>query len=343
MKRMENIYVMGMGRSGTTMLQNMLHGHSKVVAPPETFFLLHLYGKYSNITNWDDDVIRSFIDDLYTDRPFRLLWNIPKSQVRASLDAMRPISSYAEACNAAFISYDNCHRKDIWVIVDKNPIYALFIPRLLHIHPEAKIIHITRDPRGCIASQMKTFKKKNIVGLARQWCWINQNIRACQKQGHKYLAIRYEDMVTDTDKILMTICNFLELDHERSMKNYGKSVNKRVRSMGSAFESKHKNLLQDIKPSLSYQWQEILTENQEREINTICDKEARHYGYSLEEGNLPSTYKRLTSFAHMHAVRFGARSFFALPFSVRKKILAIRSKLGDHKYQTDEQKSSSKT
>ena len=142
------VFLVSRGRSGSTMLQNILDAHPNICAPLESKFVLHLKSKYKNISHWNNKTINQFITDLYTNRKIRLFWNIDKKNLY-DLFSQYKIESFADACKIIYLSFPSVHTKNnVTVIIDKNPAHSRFIYELYTVFPNAKFIHLVRDPRA---------------------------------------------------------------------------------------------------------------------------------------------------------------------------------------------------
>lgn len=331
-----NAYILCMGRSGSTLLQQMLNQHPEVVAPPETYFVLHLLERYGHITNWTTSIKSDFIQDVFTDRQLRLIWKVSKPKLRqVLLDAPSPLT-FGDVCNITRSCFDEEKSpKSINVFIDKNPIYAFFIDRLLSIHPRTKIIHLIRDPRGVINGQVNTFKKSDILTMGYLWSIRNVTIEKASKQSNvDYLQVFYEDLVSDPEITLKSICTFLGIAFSSQMLKYNESVTSFYKKQSSTVTNKHLSSLQPLNKSIADKWKKNLSKDQLRKISFSTHSLAQLYGYQIEpiKGDLSlkiSLFKaKIKSRIKLSFVRLS----FAIPFSIRKIIMAIRSKLFDHRY-----------
>jgi LPS sulfotransferase NodH len=329
MKELSNVIILGMGRSGTTLLLNMLHAHSQVAAPPESYFSLHLYKKYRDVTKWDDQIFKNFISDVNIDRPFRLVWKTSLRQIRDSISRLEPIRNYSDACNAVRLAFENQFNLPVEVIVDKNPMYSWFIDWQLNIHPKAKIIHLTRDPRGVVHSHFRTFGSKNISWLSHQWNNHQKQIKLLEKQSVDYIHVRYEDLTTEPGSTLKNIASFLNVDFEEQMLDHQTNVDKRFSyEFGTDF-NKHAHLRQQLNPSIGHQWQKELDKQQISRINSICGPIAQNFGYDLAYSQPSADH-----WARMQVQGYNRllRLYFDMPLTMRKAFLGLKSKFSDHKY-----------
>ena len=121
------VIVLGVGRSGTTLLRVMLDRSSELAIPYETFFvpqLAHRHGKRPNLDHFLDDLGR--LRTLYD-------WGIAPDDVRPRL---REGMTTSEAIAAIFETYAERQGKPRWG--DKTPLYMQQLP-LLEI-PEGEVV-----------------------------------------------------------------------------------------------------------------------------------------------------------------------------------------------------------
>src|SRR5690606_3195892 len=115
---------------------------------------------------------------------------------------------------------------------DKDPRFLDFIPQLYKFFPHSKVIHIIRDPRDVTLSRTK-------ADWSKHWPFFMHPImynaqlergRTLGKSLFKsnYLECYYEDLITSQEEVLKTISNFLKVDYNPSMLNFGESAKKLV-------------------------------------------------------------------------------------------------------------------
>ncbi len=331
----KNVYILAMGRSGTTLLQNILNAHPNVVVPPESFFVLNLYDKYKDKKKWDQSLITSFIDDLYTDRPFRLVWQISKKDILKKFELHAPISNFEEACNLVRLSFNKTNDEQVKIIGDKNPIYARFTEKIMKVHPKAKIIHMIRDPRGTANGHINTFKRKDALAVGSIWSLHNQIIESLEKKfPQNYYLLKYEDLIGKTEDTLKSLCEFLTIEFNPSMLEYRSMVNERFNDYGDKLKKKHINLLKPIDQSIADKWKQSLTKRQIKNIEYTTHDLATSYGYKFAKPKMDFYIfccLPISKLKYRLIFRF-ILIYFWLPFPMRKFILAIRSTLSDHKY-----------
>ena len=338
----QNFYILGMGRSGTTLFQSILDAHSAIVVPPESYFVLHLYSKYFHVKKWDTNIKKKFIEDLYTDRPFRLVWRVPKENLLEAFNEAPTILNLGEALNIVRSSFrDSYKQKEIIRFGGKKPIYSMFTKRIMKVNPNAKIIHIVRDPRGTANGQINTFKKKDALAIGYMWNWNNKTILKLKKKyPNQYFLLRYEDLIENTETTMKAVCHFLEVPYESSLMEYRTTTTKRFTEYTEEYKNKHRSLLKPIDKSIAEKWKKTLQTKHRKEIEYVTSDLAKQFGYHFKKPK-----SDLWTFLRMPVSKFKMifgvniiRMYFSIPFFVRKFILGIRSRLTDHKYWPEQPK-----
>ncbi len=327
---------MAIGRSGTTLLANILDAHPNIVVPPESFFVLHVERKYKHRTNWDAKTIKNFIDDVYVDRPFRLMWKVPRNVVEESFSQQHPVKNFTEACNRIRASYNaSFKKKDIHLFGDKHPIYSNFCERMMRVNPKAKLIHMVRDPRGTGSGQIKTFNRKDALAVGYLWSRYNKNLAALKaKYPNQYYLLKYEELILKPEETIKSVCGFLEIDFKQEMMEYRKSTVERFENYTEAITKKHESLMKPIDTKMIEGWKTKLTKKQIVQLEYSTYAVASQFGYTFEKPKVGLFTKLKMPFSKLKVVTvLGIITlFFNFPFAFRKFVLTFKSMALDHNY-----------
>ncbi|MEV1166792.1 sulfotransferase [Nonomuraea sp. NPDC049784] len=212
------VFVIGCPRSGTTMLQLMLHSHPRMAVPPETRFLIPAY--YRRRT-WGDLRIasrrRALAQWIATDRStkFREL-KIDKDEfVRQVVEGPGSLGS---VFGTAFRMYADRFDKARWG--DKRPSYVKQVDLLLRLFPDAQFIHLIRDGRDCVASlkEMPWYTLDSFHAISTWAEAIDAGGRLRRTLSEDtYYELRYEDLTDDPSTELKKLCHFLDEDYSPAM------------------------------------------------------------------------------------------------------------------------------
>ena len=217
-------FVVGVGRSGTTLLRLMLDAHPDLAIPPETHFIPEAARAHKRALN----PRRAFLKTL-TSHP---MWNdhdIDADLLRQKISALKPFD-LSEALRAFYQLYAGRHAKPRWG--DKTPLYVRHMRLIQSLLPEARFVHIIRDGRDVALSHKGLwFGPDSIEEAARWWVsWIEEARSQSRHLSH-YLEIRYEDLVLETEATLQRVSAFVALPWNPAMLDYHKRAAGRMLEM----------------------------------------------------------------------------------------------------------------
>jgi hypothetical protein len=183
------VFVICSTRSGSTLLRCILNSHSQIHAPHE----LHL--------RW----LQLNVKQPYAERSVELL-GLDKQELEHLL-------------------WDRLlHRELVLsgksVVVDKTPTNSTFWPRLVECWPNARYIFLIRHP-GSIFESLRTARPDRDDDFhARAALGHITGVDEAKNTlpGH---VVRYEELTTEPERVTRELCDFLGVDWERRMLDYG--------------------------------------------------------------------------------------------------------------------------
>ncbi|HSF41091.1 MAG TPA: sulfotransferase [Thermoanaerobaculia bacterium] len=212
-------FVVGVARSGTTLLRLMLDAHPELAIPHETHFIPAVlrepqagresfFRRLTEFPTWQDLKTPA-------DRFWEELCRVEPFDVQGGLRAFYRL-------------YAGLRGKSRWG--DKSPPYCLHIRTIHDGLPEARFIHILRDGRDVALSLRHLWFSPgtDMEALATQWV---QHITLARQQGQGnpfYLEVRYEDLVRNPVRELQRICGFAGLEYEPGMERYHETARFRL-------------------------------------------------------------------------------------------------------------------
>jgi LPS sulfotransferase NodH len=217
------LLVLGVRRSGTTLLRVMLDRHSQLAIPDESYFVPQLADRHRGPID-----VETFADDLRR-LPTLREWDVDVAAVRTRL---RPAMTPGDAIGAVYETYAANHGKQRWG--DKTPMYMQQLPLLERVFPHALYIHLIRDGRDCALSFLQMPEgivtrswahPRDAAGFACQW--RSEVVAAWalgRRVGARYLEVRYEQLAADPDAVLRTVCAHAGLPFEENMIDYAGRV-----------------------------------------------------------------------------------------------------------------------
>ncbi len=285
-KTIPMIFILGRERSGTSLLQNLLDSHPNIIGPPESKIIAVLAPKFAPIKRWTEANIREFAELLYIEPMFTNFWHLDKEQLTKNLLLAKDSATYELLCKIVYYHLRKDKEKII-LISDKNPSYILHINTLLDIFPDTKFVHIIREPRDNIYSQMKAFNAKNTIFSAQKWLGFNQLVeRKKKKMPEKFYTIIYENMVTETEDIMKGLCAFLKVPYSEAMIQnvFPEWLSAHLERKGNVDRKNmvHTGLLAPINTSNVGKWKNKLSAYDQAATEAItADFAKKTYGYDI--------------------------------------------------------------
>ncbi|MFI6899919.1 sulfotransferase family protein [Nonomuraea sp. NPDC050394] len=212
------IFVIGCPRSGTTMLQLMLHSHPRIAVPPETRFLVPAYYRRRVFGDLRAASARQALAQwIATDKntKFRELKIDKDDYVQESADGPGSLGS---VIGTAFRMYADRFGKARWG--DKRPSYVKQVDLLLRLFPDAQFVHLIRDGRDCVSSLKEmpwyTLDSFHAVSTWAEAMDAGAKLRKSMPED-SYYELRYEDLTEDPATEMKKLCHFLEEDFDQAM------------------------------------------------------------------------------------------------------------------------------
>lgn len=292
------IFVLGCPRSGTTMLQLMLHAHPRIAIGPETRFLLPAYERRREFGDLDDAGNRRALAQ----------WIVGK-QTRfrdLGLDAGRVVEEIVEApptlgsaLGTVFRAYAHRFGKPRWG--DKRPGYYKHIPTLLRLFPDAQIVHLVRDGRDCVASlkEMPWWKHGTYETVGAWAEAIDCGRRAARMlPADSYHEMRYERLVSDPQRELIALCAFLGEEYDPAM-----SEPHELASVAVPGRKKwHARASDQVSPGRVGRWDQRLEPWELALCESVLGEKLRSHDYELSGAPRPRA-EHLARYAIAHAHR----------------------------------------
>jgi len=268
-------FIVGMHRSGTKLLRDLLRGHPRIGVPPAgTQFLPRWVAQWQRFGDLAD---RARFARFYR-------WN-----------QRTPYFLYLSQHENGTISedewYDRCRtftpaevfealvRRDVEappesdiVWGDRSPDYIHQIPLLVSLFPHARVIHIVRDARDrCLSIQ-----RRNGAGIARAAQRWADGVGAARRDGgglgERYLEVRYEDLIANPERELRRCCDLVGVEFDPSLTTL-------------KFTSEHTGDArgaQEVVAGNTGKYKDALSARTIRRIEEIAGAELRSYGYAVD-------------------------------------------------------------
>lgn len=208
----EYFTVVGVGRSGTSLLMTMLDSHPALALPPETQFV------YRHVLRRPNATLAETRTALSNEVNFQRL-GFDLDEFLAPYERGEQPFSNGDAYRRILTSWAD--KTGLARIGDKSPKSIECLPTLRRLIPETRVIHIVRDPRDVYLSRTKA-----------KWCsgrsgWLQTLAYRAQYEtgrelgrslfGDRYLEVHYEDLVSTPQIALGRICSQLGVEYDERM------------------------------------------------------------------------------------------------------------------------------
>ena len=294
------IFIVGCPRSGTTLLQQMLDAHPEIAVAPETHFM-RLFWKS-----------RNDYGDLTKEHNYQQLLNqitaLPEF-LEMELDAQEFSKAawqlernYAAIFQLLLGQFAQC--RGAKVVGEKTPNHVLYMPAIQTLFPDARFIHIVRDPRSVVNSWRSVpWSKGTVSGDAEMWRYYVSAPQRKPPKGHNTLfTLPYEKLVVEPDVSLRSLCQFIGLKFEPVMLDYHQNQTTLVNTEREPWKG---NAVKPVNQASLTKWQEQLSPQEVAAIESITWFEMQRLGYKPQThliGVLPALVKSVLNQRFKRAV-----------------------------------------
>lgn len=268
-------FVVGSGRSGTTLLRLILAGHSRLEIPPETWFIGQLVREIPlRRVLSREDVLRAVA--IMTGEYRWPDMGIPAEEFRARALALRD-PKLVDVVNIVYHDHLRCSGKPRFG--DKTPPYIDIVPELCELYPDAKFIHLVRDGRDVAISYIDL--RWDGRCYEPDWVWSSAMRRREEYRPlpleSRILDVKYEDLVSDLEATVRRVCAFLGEDFEPSMLAF----KERIAAVPQRERPIHGKLERPISREATGQWRLKLSAVECFVMEACMNRDLRRWGYPL--------------------------------------------------------------
>jgi hypothetical protein len=248
----EYVFVVGLSRSGTTLMRRLLNSAPDVAIGPESHYLGHLVPGFAvrdRLAKIDrnGDAARDAqrVAELLYDRMPKESGARQPSRLWTWLVRVVPREELVERLGATgtddrsvFATVVDLYgeRKGARVRGEKTPAHLRHVPILLRWFPSGRVLHMVRDPRAVFVSELRRQRRSTTgpYGLIRHvpglleftllvqtvLTWVEATARASRytmRYPARYRTVRFEDLVREPETTLRGICDFVGIPFDADM------------------------------------------------------------------------------------------------------------------------------
>lgn len=243
------VFILGCVRSGTTLLRNLLRRHPGVFCPEETQY--YRWGHPFRTEGYTRLVARGGVLARH-----RALDGIEEDRFRAAYGRVEGRAALMQA-HMGMVAEALGHQGR-WF--DKSPQNVYGLPLILHDFPDARIVHIVRNPLNVVASLLEgvIVAVPDTVAAASYWQEAVAIVNTLKPlMGERLLELRYEDLTGDAEGSTARVLGHMGLDPADLE---GPPI--------PVHEEKNRHLA-------------VLKPDDYETIGRVCGRWARTYGYDL--------------------------------------------------------------
>ncbi len=212
---MNPVFLVGAEQSGTTLLRLMLDSHPEVAFAEEFHPVVDAIG---------DDGLLPDVESLHSSPAFNRFFSSNGFRIDSSLD-------YEELVNGFLVARQQAKE----ALVVGATIHRGFA-KVLRIWPEARFLHLVRDPRDVAVARMATGLSGNPWHAVAHWirCEDEWSVVESAVSADRRLTMRFDQLIGDHHSALTKICNFIGVDYTAQMLNYARDTDYREPSLAVA-------------------------------------------------------------------------------------------------------------
>lgn len=275
MKEESPVFIVGMPRSGTTLLRSALTSHPAIRIGPETHFLSHWVPRFGGEIRTPEDFER-FWAAFRESRPFEELDLDAEVMYRALTANGTP--GFRDVLRGLLAEDARRHGKARWG--EKTPAHHAHLDTLLDWFPDARVLYVVRDPRAVTASLMDVpWAESRIEVHAGRWRDSVRILRQWEGDA-RVLVVYYEALVTDAEATLRGICDFIGEPFDEAMLSRRDTALTEVGPAGWVRQHKRR-AMGPITPSSLTRWRSRLSHRQVATVEYLTRRGMRRHGYRM--------------------------------------------------------------
>ncbi|RKY18947.1 MAG: hypothetical protein DRQ55_11985 [Planctomycetota bacterium] len=282
------LFIVGHGRSGTTLIRLMLNAHPAVHIPGETAFVSYLRrhlrpgGACPRDAGYEAMVERLLSRGWFTEK-----WidagPLPVDEVRAC--ALAAPREPGGLMGALFSQRTRALGKTRWG--DKVPNNYRFLDEIEAWFPDAQVLHMLRDGRDVAVSCLTPpFSDEHDMGdvyeVALRWRdALRRGARGLQRLGaERYRELRYEDLTADPARELRALCDWLGEPFDPAMLEYHRDSRRQIPDSEKAV---HPRLGGQVDRTRVERWRSDAPPGMVAAFEGVAGYELRRAGYALSD------------------------------------------------------------
>lgn len=271
----------GQGKSGTTWVQLLLDAHPDISCGGEA----HFFDMLAPAMQQAFLRYRHQLDD--NNRIFHELPGYPLPEQPHAFAALRGAVTVA--------LYQQAHGRDLRALGERTPANFEHIDLIWELFPQARFIHVVRDPRDIAVSLWQHGKRIQEGGFSREYGSLDKlAVQLCKSwaasmrrssglgalRAGQYLEVRYEDLLNSGPVAFARMLEFLSIEPESAAISHclkAASFENLSGGRGRGEEDADSH----FRKGVSGDWHNHLQPETSRQIRAIAAEQLERMGYSV--------------------------------------------------------------
>jgi hypothetical protein len=303
------IFIAGLERSGTSLIFALLASHPNIAMTRRTNLWTHFYEQYGDLG--DDANLERCITMMMRYRRLQLLQPDREQLVEEFRAGPR---TYGRLFALLEEQYASRLGKPRWG--DKSLNTERYVDAIVDAYPQARIIHMLRDPRDRYASSKTRWevRRGGIGAGTAEWLASARTAdRNLARYPENVQVLRYEDLATEPERSLRSVCAFIDEPFAEEMFTLDGAPVFRDKGANSSYGARS---ARTISASSVGKYRSVLTPSDIAFVHMVAADEMARFGYDADPqpftpparlrfmiGNVPLECCRLLAWRVREAVR----------------------------------------
>lgn len=285
------IFIVGASRSGTTMLRLLLNAHPHIGVPKEFSYFTSVPERW--LSHWKSvpaspHEYRAVVRERLFDERFLRKAGVNTGALLEKILAPDHLRDVSVPYRMMLEAYANAEGKSRWG--EKTPTNLFYCDVLYGMFPDARFIHLVRDPRAVVRSA-NLFPRLPSDTVVNATNWLH-----FMEEGYQMLCkhvpeaqrctVRYEDLTSDPEPVVHEICRFIGEDFHPEMMEFHQT-SRSYMPMSIDDLGGDSKVTQPIYADHQKKWRKDLTDAEIWIVERLCSVYMPHFGYAATEGSIP--------------------------------------------------------
>lgn len=244
------LFIIGCVRSGTTLVRDLLRRQPATICPEETHYFR--FGEPFRAPSHSNAILKN-----PTLKKHREIDGIPEEQFNQIYTTAR---SKGELLLGHVNRMAQARGLKSYRWFDKTPQNVYGLPLIIAEFPEARFLHLVRNPLNVVASLKlgKVIKVQDTLAACNYWIEAVNIVQQCAPiLGNKLLELRYEDITADPVYNMKSLLEFSKIGQDMTL-----------------YSTKDAHAERN-------QYIDVLTNDDRRIVQDRCGKLAKNYKYDI--------------------------------------------------------------